>query len=124
MFTWAVHHICTVLVLFMQAGFTALEGGLSPLNNTANIMLKNLTDLSVGVLLFYLVVYSIMYGSDASGRLGLSGWGGFGIGNELSDAPYWRKTVNICACLKHTEYINHRILYLKTLYLREKTLWH
>jgi Amt family ammonium transporter len=44
--------LCAVLVLFMQAGFAALESGLSPVNNTVNIMFKNLTDLSVGVLLF------------------------------------------------------------------------
>ena len=79
--------LCAVLVLFMQAGFAALESGLSPVNNTVNIMFKNLTDLSVGVLLFYLVGYSIMYGDDASGGLGLFGWGGFGIASELSEAP-------------------------------------
>ncbi len=79
--------ICAVLVLFMQAGFAALESGLSPVNNTVNIMFKNLTDLSVGVLLFYLVGYSVMYGDDASGGLGLFGWGGFGIASELSETP-------------------------------------
>jgi len=73
-----------VLVLFMQAGFAALESGMSPLNNTVNIMFKNFTDLCVGVLLFYLVGYSIMYGSDISGGLGLIGWSGFGISSELS----------------------------------------
>jgi len=78
---------CAVLVLFMQAGFAALESGLSPINNTVNIMFKNLTDLSVGVLLFYLVGYSIMYGADASGGRGLFGWAGFGIESELSQAP-------------------------------------
>lgn len=77
--------ICAILVLFMQAGFAALESGMSPMNNTVNIMFKNFTDLCVGVLLFYFVGYSIMYGSDASGGLGLFGWGGFGIGTELSD---------------------------------------
>lgn len=76
-----------VLVLFMQAGFAALESGMSPVNNTVNIMFKNFTDLCVGVLLFYFVGYSIMYGNDASGGLGLFGWGGFGIGTELTDAP-------------------------------------
>ena len=35
--------LCAVLVLFMQAGFAALESGLSPVNNTVNIMFKNLT---------------------------------------------------------------------------------
>jgi Amt family ammonium transporter len=76
-----------VLVLFMQAGFAALESGMSPLNNTVNIMFKNFTDLCVGVLLFYLVGYSIMYGADASGGLGLFGWNGFGIPSELGAEP-------------------------------------
>jgi Amt family ammonium transporter len=79
--------LSAVLVLFMQAGFAALESGMSPLNNTVNIMFKNFTDLCVGVLLFYLVGYSIMYGADASGGLGLFGWDGFGIASELSEAP-------------------------------------
>jgi len=50
-------------------------------------MFKNFTDLCVGVLLFYFVGYSIMYGADASGGLGLFGWSGFGIGTELTQAP-------------------------------------
>ena len=79
--------ICAVLVLFMQAGFAALESGMSPMNNTVNIMFKNFTDLCVGVLLFYLVGYSIMYGDDVSGGLGLLGWGGFGISSSLSGDP-------------------------------------
>ena len=52
--------ISAILVLFMQAGFAALESGLGPQNNTVNIMFKNFTDLCVGVLLFFLVGYSIM----------------------------------------------------------------
>ena len=74
---------CAVLVLFMQAGFAALEAGLSPLNNTVNVMFKNMTDLCVGVLLYFLMGYSIMYGADISGGLGLIGWSGFGIPSEL-----------------------------------------
>jgi Amt family ammonium transporter len=72
-----------VLVLSMQAGFAALEAGMSPLNNTVNIMFKNFTDLCVGVLLYFVVGYSIMYGADVSGGLGLIGWNGFGIPTEL-----------------------------------------
>ncbi len=79
--------ICAILVLFMQAGFAALESGMSPINNTVNIMFKNFTDLCVGVLLFYLVGYSIMYGEDVSSGLGLVGWSGFGISSVLSDTP-------------------------------------
>jgi Amt family ammonium transporter len=71
----------------MQAGFAALESGMSPLNNTVNIMFKNFTDLCVGVLLFYFVGYSFMYGPDISGGLGLIGWSGFGISSELAGSP-------------------------------------
>jgi Amt family ammonium transporter len=77
---------CAVLGLFMQAGFAALESGMSPLNNTVNIMFKNFTDLCLGVLLYYLVGYSIMYGADVSG-VGLVGWSGFGIASELQAEP-------------------------------------
>jgi Amt family ammonium transporter len=38
-------------------------------------------------LLYYLIGYSIMYGSDASGGLGLFGWDGFGIPAELDETP-------------------------------------
>ncbi len=76
-----------ILVFFMQAGFATLESGLAPVNNTVNIMFKNFTDLCVGILLYYAVGYSIMYGADASGGLGLFGWNGFGITAELSTEP-------------------------------------
>ena len=79
--------ISAILVLFMQAGFAALESGMGPQNNTVNIMFKNFTDLCVGALLFFFIGYSIMYGDDASGGLGLIGWGGFGIASELSSVP-------------------------------------
>jgi len=79
--------IAAILVLFMQAGFAALESGMGPPNNTINIMFKNFTDLCVGALLFFLVGYSLMYGADASGGLGLFGWNGFGIESELSGEP-------------------------------------
>ncbi len=77
--------ICAVLVLFMQAGFAGLEAGMSPAKNTVNILFKNFTDLCMSVLLFFFVGYSIMYGADASGGLGLFGWAGFGIAETLSD---------------------------------------
>jgi Amt family ammonium transporter len=79
--------VCAILVLFMQAGFAALESGMSPLNNTVNIMFKNFADLCIGVLLFYAVGYSIMYGSDITGGSGWLAWGGFGISTELGTEP-------------------------------------
>ena len=77
--------ISAVLVLFMQAGFAALEAGMSPQNNTINVLFKNFSDLCVGVLFFYLVGYSIMYGADVTGT-GVIGWSGFGITSSLDPA--------------------------------------
>jgi Amt family ammonium transporter len=53
--------VCAVLVLFMQAGFAMLEVGLNAAKNTVNILFKNVMDLSVGVLLFLFIGYSLMY---------------------------------------------------------------
>ena len=65
--------VSAVLVLFMQAGFAMLEVGLNSAKNTINILFKNVMDLSVGVLLFLFVGYSLMYpGSEIiPGYLGM-----------------------------------------------------
>ena len=57
--------VAAVLVLFMQAGFAMVEAGLTRAKNVGNILMKNLMDLSVGVLVFALVGYHIAYsGAD------------------------------------------------------------
>lgn len=62
--------IAAVLVLFMQAGFAMVEAGFNASKNTVNILFKNLMDMAVGGLLYFLVGYGIMYGSDITGALG------------------------------------------------------
>ncbi len=63
--TYAIDNVvlflAAVLVLFMQAGFAMLEVGLNAAKNTVNILFKNVMDLSIGVLLFFLVGYGLMY---------------------------------------------------------------
>lgn len=66
---------CAVLVLFMQAGFSMLEAGFNATKNTVNILFKNIMDLGLGVLLFYLIGYGIMYPGDFNGYLGFAGIG-------------------------------------------------
>ena len=65
--------VCAVLVLFMQAGFAMVEVGLNAAKNTVNILFKNVMDLSVGVLLFIFIGYSLMYPSETivDGYLGM-----------------------------------------------------
>jgi len=61
----------TVLVFFMQAGFAMVETGFTRAKNAANIIMKNLMDFVLGSLAFFLVGYSIMFGSDIAGFIGL-----------------------------------------------------
>lgn len=75
--------ISAVLVLFMQAGFSMVECGFNESKNAVNILFKNLMDLSIGVLLFYIIGYNLMYGTDVAG--GLVAWGGFGIRETLGE---------------------------------------
>ena len=78
--------ICAVLVLFMQAGFALVEAGFNSGKNTVNILFKNLMDLSIGALLYWLVGYGIMYSGAANGWFGFAG---VGIpGQESLDGGY------------------------------------
>ncbi|MFT4642996.1 MAG: Amt family ammonium transporter, partial [Candidatus Azotimanducaceae bacterium] len=54
--------IAGILVFFMQAGFTLVETGMTRSKNAANIAMKNLLDICVGSLTYWLVGYSLMYG--------------------------------------------------------------
>jgi len=65
--------LCAVLVLLMQAGFAMVEVGLNAAKNAVNILFKNLMDLAIGVILYLVVGYGLMYpGADYEGK-----WFGF-----------------------------------------------
>ncbi|MEM7322423.1 MAG: ammonium transporter [Actinomycetota bacterium] len=68
--------IAGVLVFFMQAGFGLVEAGLTRAKNVANIMMKNLMDMSAGVLAFALIGFGIAFSGDEQ-LSGWFGWGGF-----------------------------------------------
>lgn len=64
--------LCTALVLFMQAGFTLLETGLTRAKNTINVALKNISDLAIASLIFAICGYAIMFGESVNGWFGSS----------------------------------------------------
>lgn len=79
--------VAAVLVLFMQAGFAMVESGFNSGKNTINILFKNLMDMSVGAILYFLIGYQIMYPGDFNGFFG---FGGFGVpAQDALDAGYF-----------------------------------
>jgi len=83
------------LVMWMAAGFAMLEAGLVRSKNTAEILTKNISLFAISCIMYLLVGYQIMYGSDAGGII--PNLGGL-IGAEHTaaevtaggdDAPYY-----------------------------------
>ena len=77
--------VAAILVFFMQAGFAMVEAGFNASKNAVNILFKNSMDICVGVLLFFLIGFGLMYpgnyGVDVSsnqyfafGGVGLDGY--------------------------------------------------
>ena len=58
--------IAGILVFFMQAGFTLVEAGMTRSKNAVNIAMKNILDICVGSLSYWLVGYSLMYGDTST----------------------------------------------------------
>ncbi|PHQ57277.1 MAG: ammonium transporter [Lutibacter sp.] len=62
--------ICTALVFLMHLGFSLLEIGLTRQKNSINILFKNVFIISIGMVLYALVGFNLMYpGSFISGVL-------------------------------------------------------
>jgi Amt family ammonium transporter len=75
--------ICTALVFFMHLGFAFLEIGLTRQKNTINILFKNIFIITIGLLLYCLVGFNLMYPGEFNGFLGFAG---FGLEAPLTDA--------------------------------------
>ncbi len=67
--------ICTALVFFMHLGFSLLEIGLTRQKNTINILFKNIFIITMGLLLYCLVGFNLMYPGEFNGFLGFAGFG-------------------------------------------------
>ena len=61
-----------ILVFIMHAGFSMVEVGMSRAKNAANIAMKNVMTVAIGVVVYYLVGYGLMFGEDVGGIIGTS----------------------------------------------------
>ncbi|WP_339737747.1 ammonium transporter [uncultured Sunxiuqinia sp.] len=62
--------IAGFMVMFMQPGFAMVEAGFTRSKNTANILMKNLMDFSIGSLLYWIIGFTLMYGESIGGIIG------------------------------------------------------
>ena len=67
--------VCTALVFFMHLGFSFLEIGLTRQKNTINILFKNVFIICIGLLIYYIGGFNLMYPGDFNGFLGFAGFG-------------------------------------------------
>ena len=87
-----------MLVFWMQPGFALVEAGMTRSKNTANILMKNFCDFMCGSVLFWMIGFSLMFGTDH----GLLGWDGLFFrsngGNEnLPTAAFFIFQTMFCA---------------------------
>jgi Amt family ammonium transporter len=71
--------ICTALVFFMHLGFSFLEIGLTRQKNTVNILFKNFFVITIGLLIYCLGGFNLMYPGFEEGASGFFKFAGFGI---------------------------------------------
>ena len=69
---WVV--VAAILVMFMQAGFSFLEAGLTRMKNVGHIAAKNVLVLGIASIVYYLVGFGIAFGDGGNGLIGGSGF--------------------------------------------------
>lgn len=65
---WVV--LCAGLVFNMQIGFLCLEAGLTRTKNAINVATKNMADLCIALLLYWLFGFGLMFGTSEGGMIG------------------------------------------------------
>jgi ammonium transporter, Amt family len=82
--------IAAVLVFFMQAGFAMVEAGFNAQKNAVNILFKNSMDICIGVLLYFVIGFGLMYPANYDSPTYIAenylGFGGVGL-DSYSPAP-------------------------------------
>ncbi|MGF1477995.1 MAG: ammonium transporter [Cyanophyceae cyanobacterium] len=78
---------CSVLVIFMNAGFGMLEAGFCRQKNAVNILAKNLIVFGIATLAYWAVGYALMYG-EGSPFIGTQGFFFSGDPAPYGNDPY------------------------------------
>jgi len=80
--------IAAAFVMLMQAGFTALESGVTRAKNSINVAMKNITDFIVSILIFFAIGYALMFGESVNGWFGSTGFALSGLDEPMDYASF------------------------------------
>ncbi|ANE48123.1 ammonium transporter [Paenibacillus swuensis] len=80
---WVV--LTAAMILLMEGGFALLEAGFVRQKNAVSIIMKVFVDITFGALIFFAFGFAFMYGKDAGGLIGTSG---FLLNGDLSHIQY------------------------------------
>ncbi|MFD2611805.1 ammonium transporter [Paenibacillus gansuensis] len=80
---WVV--LSAAMILLMEGGFALLEAGFVRQKNAVSIIMKVFVDITFGALVFFLFGFALMYGKDAGGFIGTSG---FMLDGDLAHIQY------------------------------------
>lgn len=78
--------LAAFLVFIMHLGFASVESGLTQSKNTVNVLFKNTITPCLGLVLYALVGFNLMYPGDSWIFGEWLGFAGFGIAGDPSDA--------------------------------------
>ncbi|MCA0755489.1 ammonium transporter [Paenibacillus sp. N4] len=88
---WVV--LTAAMILLMEGGFALLEAGFVRQKNAVSIIMKVFVDIVFGALVFYFIGFAFMYGKDAGGIIGTTGFLINGdlshIALNISNETYW-----------------------------------
>jgi Amt family ammonium transporter len=76
---WVV--LTAAMILLMEGGFALLEAGFVRQKNAVSIIMKVFVDITFGALVYYFCGFALMFGKDAAGVIGVSG---FMMGGDLT----------------------------------------
>ncbi|MGI0479872.1 ammonium transporter [Geminocystis sp. CENA526] len=79
--------VCSILVIFMNAGFAMLETGFCRQKNAVNILAKNLIVFAIATMIYWAIGYGFMYG-EGNGFIGLQGFFFNGDATPYGDENY------------------------------------
>mgnify|MGYP003148047663 FL=1 len=88
--------VCSIFVLFMQAGFCCLESGLSRSKNSIHVAIKNVVDVSTVGILYWIFGFGLMFGATTGGLIGTTYFPFTNSGSDIFLSAFFLFQLMLC----------------------------